>query len=803
MGLESVRQYAVPINLTQGGKEMGSFFGKSIFFYFIFLSCIAIADEKHDRWTAVEDPDGSIENVIRVINSKFGRSLTQYDFLLQEDRDLAFNHYKRYVQIIDQIPVHGKSIRIWTELNSNRTVQVEVDLDFPHLMSNFMSTLSGHGKTPRQLQAELTPELTTSIARAQVLEYSDDPNFQGITWQDEWNGGRLVRMVKVRGKRGYHHIKISLNRKNVISQEYREFPKIDTGNSDLQIPVQIYPIYEEVEGKGTTLPRVPGLLKHIYRQVPLATSDIYAPLKTRHYFASKLNPELGETELGRAQGYWSPRYLKDEAEKLRASLPLVNNDWTQGVLLQGRYASINIHPDAIKKYGPVEFEFRKSSPLFPNWLESSETGGREDEFILGMAYSGKPLYSLKEAWNRPSRRLPDHDPKTYMNDGFDEIQVYYAIDTLFESLHSRGFLDPEISTRPFNAFLFNPDIAYRDNAYYTDDTINFTTYSPKAGNMARDNSTIWHELGHGIMDRLMGDHIELADTGGLSEGMADLVAAMVIQAVTEGTPFPGSADFRIINKTGFYLTNEVHDDGEAYGGAMKDFMDSTIKKYGSKGLDKFIDIVLEAMRLTCDHPGLTAPEWFKHILFADSLGRPNVREPNELSPLLLAALAGRNFKLDGGPTASFSLVNLNTHQEIAPGAAGSRSYPIPVYLEKSEKARFKLQARVKNSNEYSFRFPVQIQLKYTGGPIQGAIHWDGKEVGSQIYTLNSETDRVTIPLQVSGTCDEVNRTDGSCVDYVHVQVWNQGETDRPVAKKRFYLRIKNLRTNNTDKPLSG
>jgi len=76
-----------------------------------------------------------------------------------------------------------------------------------------------------------------------------------------------------------------------------------------------------------------------------------------------------------------------------------------------------------------------------------------------------------------------------------------------------GFTDPELSTRPFHAFLFNPDISYRDNAFYTDDTINFTTYSPAEPNMARDNSTIWHELGHGVMDRLMGDEIQLADNG--------------------------------------------------------------------------------------------------------------------------------------------------------------------------------------------------------------------------------------------------------------------------------------------------
>ncbi|MEO7161935.1 MAG: hypothetical protein ABI041_03345, partial [Bdellovibrionia bacterium] len=50
-------------------------------------------------------------------------------------------------------------------------------------------------------------------------------------------------------------------------------------------------------------------------------------------------------------------------------------------------------------------------------------------------------------------------------------------------------------------------------------------------------------------------------------------------------------------------------------------------------------------------------------------------------------------------------------------------------------------------------------------------------------------------LQVTGTCDEINRTDGSCVDYADVLVFdlaNSGipaEVMKPIAKKRFYLRV--------------
>ena len=593
------------------------------------------------------------------------------------------------------------------------------------------------------------------------------------------------RVVKARAKHGYHFVKIDVVDRQVISIDYKEFPQ-----GDFSIPVQIYPIYEETT-EGTILKRVPSLLKHIQSSIPVVNGDIFKSLKENHYYDFKQSLTLGETESGRANGYWIMSFIKKQAAKIRNNLPLTDNSWKTGILLQGLYATINIHPEAITKFGPLTFQPQLNAGFFPIWQGAVVDGKTAQEMIPSQAFSGKPLFSDSEAWNRPARRLKNHDPREYINDGFDELQVYYAINTLFEELHSRGFIDPDLATRPFNAFLFDPDIAYRDNAYYTDDTINFTTYSPNARNYARDNSTIWHELGHGVMDRLMGDHIELDDTGGLSEGMADFIAALVIQAVTKGEPFPGSTQFRINNKIGFHLTNEIHDDGEAYGGSMKDFLDAVISKYGQQGLDKVTDVVLETMRLTRDYPGLTAKDWFQHLLFADSLGRPNLREPGELKIYLLSALAGRNFKMNGKDEASFSLVNTADGKEIVSGNPGSRDHEITISLSKNQKADFMLHASLKNSNEYSFKFPVKVKVEYNKGALQGAIHWIGKEHNPQEYTLSADSPGIDLPLEVSGTCDQINRTDESCVDYAYVQIWNNGEAENPVAKKRFYLRVKN------------
>ena len=731
------------------------------------------------RWTGAEDSNPEFTHVLQLLNEKSGKIFAPTDFLLQEDRTLAFTHYQNYQQVSGGVPVDGKSIRIWSDRQTRKTVQIEADLEFS------LAQTPGREKLNHFYRFTLDESETMDQIREEIQKSPADKTIRSLDWKDRVVQGSLVRMVTVKTTHGKHSFSISHNTHKVIEHRYEEFPQMD-------IAARVYPIYEEFEGgDGTLLPRVNAKLTHIYSSIPKINGDLYADLKVHRYFDFGYSPVLGSTQEGRENGYWSMSYLKSQAESIRNTLPKIENSFQTGLLLQGEYATINIHPDAFKRYTGINFVARPTAAFLPNWVQSTLDGKEVYEMIPGNAFAGKPLTSPDEVFTRPARRLQDHDPATYLNDGFDEIQVYYAINTLMEELHQRGLIDPDLSTRPFNAFLFNPDVEYRDNAFYTDDTINFTTYSPHQPNMARDNSTIWHELGHGIMDRLMGDSIHLADTGGLSEGMADFVAQLIVQAVTKSQPFPGSDRFRIINHTGFFLTNEVHDDGEAYGGAMNDFMIAAMARSSDRGLDQVTDVILEAMRLCRDHPGLTAKDWFEHILYADHLGRPGLRGPGELTPMLLTALHGRNFALNESKTASFSLTNQETGTEIIAGAAGSRGHAIQVAIPKEDKARFTLTVRLKSSENYVFRYPLMVKIDFQKGPLQGAIHWVGEESGPQSYTLNSEADSVSIPLEVTGKCDFTNRQDGSCVDYAYVQILSAGEQDRPQAKKRFYLQVRN------------
>ena len=125
----------------------------------------------------------------------------------------------------------------------------------------------------------------------------------------------------------------------------------------------------------------------------------------------------------------------------------------------------------------------------------------------------------------------------YSNEDFKKVN---PVNINIPKVVEMGFTDKGLSEKPFHAFLFDPDIGMKDNAYYYDNTINFTTYNAGSQNLARDNSTIWHELGHAVMERLMGAHLGFADSkggyGGLSEGhfMTSEVYSNKIYQVVDG-----------------------------------------------------------------------------------------------------------------------------------------------------------------------------------------------------------------------------------------------------------------------------
>jgi hypothetical protein len=758
-----------------------------IFYTTLLLTSFAFAAPASVRWTRDEDRNAEFLHVVEAVNQRTGFHLSASHFLLVEDRELATSNFKMFVQMAAGVPVSQRAIRLWTDLKTKELIQAEALLE----SQAHIEGLELKAKTiarQRQLSGSQARIPFLQLAK-NLLRKHEDSQYADLRETEVWERGQLVHVVKAKAKRGVHTIKIGVAGMKVLSSDYHEYPNADLqntlpdGDDEFSVPALVYPIYEEA--KSHVQGRLFAQLKYLKKSVPFAL-DPYESLRHRHYLGKKQDPILGLTLQGQADGFWAMSDVIAKASTIYKSLPLVSNSFSEGVVLQGRFASVSIHPDALKFSG-LRFTPKPSAVFRASWQPNGDSDDWESyEMVPGSALSGKPLTYFEEAFQRPARRLADHNPAEYINDGFDEVQVYFAINTLFENLREIGFVDPELSTRPFHAFLYNPDMGAKDNAFYTDDTINFTTYSPDTENMARDNSTIWHELGHGIMDRLMGDSVVLADTGGLSEGMADFIAALVIEKVTHGQPFEGSQDFRIVNTTGFSLTNESHDDGEAYGGAMLDLMVAARNQFGSSGVTKVGDLTMETMRLCRNHPGITAEIWFNHMIFADELGHLPTRAPGELKALILAALAGRNFTLDGKNRAQYK-ISYNGN-EVTDEGLGSRSKPIRLSLPAGEKATYQLKIEVSDGATYQFKYPMKVRVQLQRGPLQGALHWDGEENNYVDYVLSKAGESLDLSLSISDKCDEVNRPDGSCVDFAYIHLLPDG-AKTSVAKKRFYLRL--------------
>lgn len=725
----------------------------------------------------------TLSSMLEKASQDTGVTFEASDFMKIEERELATAKFEMFVQTNSQIPVAKTAVRVWSDLKTGELILAEMHLSEEAernekiLAAKFQKARF----TPAAIKSKTLTNAINAVVAKEVATHATDAKILGIKSRDQWQGSDLVRVVEVRGRRGVHTVTVSLLQNRVVSKEYQEFPQAERHHS---LQAHVYPIYEEAEGTGELQKYEVRELKYIDTEVKDGGERPLGDFTGLKFPESRYHPLLAETELGEAYGLWSEYSLRKKIEASTLSFPSVDN--TKQVLLQGKYVTIQLHPAAKESFAGINFELKPSTHHMLSWTQGAD-GSYEALPLPG--FLGKKIESQEELLTRLPVRLQSNDPVAYINSGVDEVQVYYAVTALMEDLTSMGFTDPGLSETPFHAFLFDPDIGMKDNAYYTDNTINFTTYTAGSANLARDNATIWHELGHAVMDRIMGPHLAFAGGGGyggLSEGMADFVALLVVEAQTNGQTFAGKQNFRIMNNTGFYLTNEFHDEGEAYGGAMRDMLRIVVAEKGRQGLHAFTDLTLEAMRLTRNHPALTARGWFEHMIVADELGS-SVRAPGEFATVINDALTSRNFSYASTFKPAEMAVTFD-ETVLTDKSPASREKPLTPCGDETGSVKYDLKLKVSEGDAQFIKFPAIVKVEYKAGALQGAIRWEGEESNPTVYELATPDQELTIPLKASMECDTVNQPDGSCKDYAYVQVFNQGDS-KPRAKKRFYLKL--------------
>lgn len=736
------------------------------------------------RWTQADDTDASFAHVLQVANQKLGLAVPSTDFKLEEEQILGAWKFQMWHQLLQGLPVEGANIRVWKNISDDQLVQVEAFLANPQSPQTVQQIKESRLYIRKNFSRT---DLHQLLQRLQVKKFRSE-KIQEI-WHPQWGPVRRIRIFA--GTYSWEVLQ-SLKTGEYLSSKRKDYPRGDAAEAsdEFEVPASIFltseEIYENGVRKPSPVPRQNVTLKYLKKSIPFSQTNLLGEFQNQIFASSKEDPVKGLTEEGRAQGFWSATYLKQKIAADLALAPLANNDPAGGrTYLSGRYVTVQIHPDGMAQFHP-SFPVAYGPGAMMNWSDLPPING-EPQWGLSIlpTYMGLPGHDAMDFLKRPAPWRENATPETLMNEGFDEVQVYWTVNQWFETLHDLGFQDPQISTRPITAILFNPDIEARNNAFYDSDTINFTTYVD-APNYARDAGTIWHELGHGLEDRILN---EANYDGGLSEGMADLCADILLNYVTEGIAYPQKYSRRIVNQMGFNLTNEEHDMGEAYGGTLFELSEQILKAEGMKGLRKFADLFLDGMRLSRNSPALDVQAWFQHLLYADQLGKAGLRQPGEFATRLNAILKERNFSFNANGPATFP-IQIDGLGELDSHGLGSRNNPVRFDLKANETKQFHLKVKVQDGQETQLKYPVTVQVVYRGGPLQGSAKFLNEEQAVN-QTIQKSGDEIDLPITVLAGCDEINRTDHRCSDFTYLKLYNSGEKS-PIGKKRFYVNVNAL-----------
>jgi len=184
-------------------------------------------------------------------------------------------------------------------------------------------------------------------------------------------------------------------------------------------------------------------------------------------------------------------------------------------------------------------------------------------------------------------------------DQFEQVNAYYAIDTVQSYIQSLGFTTVNNESQDLLV-----DQSTKDNSWYSPgaDTITFGTGGVDD---AEDQEVIWHEYGHAVQDAQVPGFGSTVEGGSIGEGFGDYLAATMSQATsanTATTPWACVMDWDSVSytsttphcirrldtdKTVADKVGEVHADGEIWSRALWDINTAL-------GRDTANTIILEA-----------------------------------------------------------------------------------------------------------------------------------------------------------------------------------------------------------------
>lgn len=754
------------------------FKGISFGVWMALLSSHSFAEIRKVRITEFENPQ-DVSEMFQKVNSVLLTSFGSADFAIAENRQLKGMQFFHLSQMRGGKPIEGAALRLWIDPTGS-IIAVEGFLDRPTNKNGFGSIRSSMKKYLKEAYLKDPTQLKSQedLVRASMRAHGD-PVEMDFNYDDRWKGEDFQRVFVARGKTGFHEVRFSHRKQEIVEHNYKKFLTAVPKELD-PIPAVAFKVYEENYANMEAEPMTVEPVELKYLNVTTTTWEVdpFLSVTAPEYSLLENKEMLVSYGMPAELSTWSFEDLQKQLLGLQATVAPVTNgfDGPNGLALDGRYVQITVHPDVREKLKDLDYKW-----LFSGELNSKRilTSRNQPGIKFQTNYRSTVFKTAEELLISPERDL-EHSIEKYITQGADQIQVYWAVTEMMDQLHKFGFSDPEISTRKFTAILYNPEPSFRNNAYYVADTLNFTTYSGNTANFARDNTTIWHEQGHGIVDRIMGPALLLAKSGGFNEGVADFFAEIILQATSFQKDFPGKEQQRIYKSTPFGMSNQSHDDGEAFGGAMKSVLDQAIEAFGEEGVGKTADLLLESMRFTRNHPKLDEQEWFEKLKFSDTRGS-SVRESGEFSNILDNAFKGRNFTADGKELAEFKVeIDGRVLGPNIDAANETRKYTIGTPKE------FDLKVTLVDGADFQFRFPMRVVIESPMGALFG-LDWVGEELGPKAAVINTSGETAVIPMGLTGNCDIVF-SGTACSDLLTIKVYEAG-SDKVFVKKQARFKM--------------
>ena len=529
--------------------------------------------------------------------------------------------------------------------------------------------------------------------------------------------------------------------------------------------IELYPLYEGTLGYKTVTEE-----EYLIKTEPVLT-QIDPPENEVQYsikpiFSEGLGSYSYDNYGSEAENGWTSEKLEEIFKVFSDGTPTSQNG-QDGWILKGKYVTVLIDSDTNDSI---------SNPIYAPYVQEKyiNNGSKYNHALYA-----KPIENLGALGP-----IASNNPTKSFEDNYDALHVYHGTEHFFKKFKDLGYTDFSDKELFLKAYLYSKEM--KNNAFFDGDSINFTTYSGDFPNYARSNRVIWHELGHSVFRKLVKGYETPNSGGGVNEGTADFMSYLLARDAGIELDYPGFSDLRIFSPLGFGYANETHDDGMAFGGSLKDILESKIKISGKESaILKMTDLLMTTFRLVRNNLKLNETEFFSALLFADEYGS-EIRQKDEFKNLINEALSKRNFSFNEAEKNVLH-VKIEGEGDLVSGEVTQDGYGSgneSILLNEQEgivSGVVKVRLELKNdSKKLPFKVKAMVYNKDDSG-----ITWISK---NQIFVVNDKNEELQIPVKFSGKCKNYNMNPTSCGGRLSISYLEEG-TDWSFAKRAVFFDI--------------